>query len=267
MLELKSYTLMELNQMFPNRRNKDQSQSRNMNKKINAQSITRKLDRYNIEYAKTGRGNNTMITIEKINDPFKVYCISEIGLDSSMDFDKLLYAFYLFYHDKDFRWLPDEMIEDRIKAIGVITLSRQSVSRYKKILIKYLGLIRDFGNSENTVYYFAKGKEKKLCTREQYLDAWHLYFKVKDDNDGDYCAAYWEVILKYGGMPHKQNPILECAWTSVQKEYTELFNIVDDSYEIRFGNVERSHEKLLENFELEVFDPSRVPEYEIVRWH
>lgn len=257
--------------MFPNRRNKDQSQSRNMNKKINAQSITRKLDRYNIEYAKTGRGNNTMITIEKINDPFKVYCISEIGLDPSMDFDKFLYVCYLFYHDYDFRWLPDEMIEDRIKAINVVTLSRQSISKYKKILVEYLGLIRDFDNNENTVYYFAKGKEKKLCTREQYLEAWHLYFKVKNDENVDcwdaHWVAYWEVILKYGGMPHKQNPILERAWTSVQKEYTELSDIVDNSYEVRFGKAERSHEKLLENFELECFDPSKVPQYEIVRWH
>ena len=94
MIELRSYKRAELSAIL------------NTNSR---QGMLRKLDRWGVSYTDEGRGNNLVITITEIANPFKVYCITELDFDAGCDFQKVRNLLYYFFNDEEFMAMPDEV--------------------------------------------------------------------------------------------------------------------------------------------------------------
>ena len=168
----------------------------------NRQELQRKLDRYGVEYSVSGRGTRTEYEIQDIFDEFKLYCILDLGMSANTDFRKFAYFLYYFLNDDDFCWLPDETLERRMDENGS-HISRQTITNYKRKL-ENLEFIH---NSREYVYYFAKGQDQKITTREKYSKAWREYWENKD-SDKDSYEAICIMCANYGGVARKQ-PIME----------------------------------------------------------
>ena len=118
MLEVgRTYTRAELVKMFGNGTN---------------QGLTRKLTRNGIAYRSEGRGQKFKITVTGKENPFKVFCMNEFGLDGRTDYQKLRNFYYYFFNDEEFRAMPDEVKEARMEAEGK-HLSRKSVREVDKL--------------------------------------------------------------------------------------------------------------------------------------
>lgn len=50
------------------------------------QGIKRKLERYEVSFRITGRGENTIFTINEIKNEFKLFCIIELHFSAETDF-------------------------------------------------------------------------------------------------------------------------------------------------------------------------------------
>ena len=61
MLEVKTYSIQEMREILKSETKKQ---------------IDKKLKRYAVEFEVTGRGEKVSYTIKKLNDPFKVFCIT-----------------------------------------------------------------------------------------------------------------------------------------------------------------------------------------------
>ena len=81
MLDLKVYSKAELVEIFGTE---------------DTQGLKRKMQRYGIEFQTAGRGDNLTFDIIKTADPFKVFCIDELGYDGRTDFRKLREFLYCF---------------------------------------------------------------------------------------------------------------------------------------------------------------------------
>ena len=87
MLELKEYTKSELTEIF---RTKD------------TEGLKRKMDGYGVKYKSKGWGKKTVFEIQEIKEPFKVFCITELGFDGRTDYTKLRNFYYYFFNDEEF---------------------------------------------------------------------------------------------------------------------------------------------------------------------
>ena len=96
MLEIRSYTYAELSQMLGTR---------------DAQGICRRLTRWDVVYTVSGRRAQTIYDIIEIPDPFKVFCILDLGFSPQTDFDKLMFFLYYALNDDEFLWLPYGRLE------------------------------------------------------------------------------------------------------------------------------------------------------------
>lgn len=182
MLEMRTYTKMELNAMFGNG---------------GFQGLQRKLTRYGVEFACKGRGERRVFDILKISDPFKIFCITELDFDGGTDFRKLRNFYYYFFNDDEFRNLPDEEKEYRMEVEGN-KVSRQTITKYIEKLSK-----KDFIScfAGEYVYYFARRRERRIATQEEYSRAWKEYWEIRDTEG--YRAAIGYMIAKHGGVAKK----------------------------------------------------------------
>ena len=90
------------------------------------QGIDRKLDRYGVVYEVCGRGERAVYTVKGMADPFKVFAITELGYDANTDFTKLRNFYYHFFEDEEFRAMPDEVKEVRMRKMGHTVLQQSS---------------------------------------------------------------------------------------------------------------------------------------------
>ncbi len=179
------------------------------------QGIKRKLNNYGIEYSCSGRGRNLQIQIIKIPSlfQFRIFCITELNVAPQTDFRKFRNFLYYFMNDEDFRWLPDETIEIRLREKD-IPVSRQTISNYKRNLEAANLISLSTGNT--IVYYFAKNHQQRIVDKAEYLSAWHEYWENKEKYNSSRIAA--QIMReKYGGMARKQykaeiNGILFPVW-------------------------------------------------------
>lgn len=165
----------------------------------NRQAMTRKLERWGIAFIPNGRGNNLKITITNIEDPFKVYCITELGFDAGTDFKKVRNLYYYFFNDDEFMAMPDEVKEHRLDDRGK-HISRQTIANHLAKLNA-----KGFINQETYeyIYYFAYKHKQRIVNRSEYLKAWHEYWK--DIDDGLFSRdAINNMRAKYGGVARKQ---------------------------------------------------------------
>ena len=114
MLELKTYTKLEMVKMFGTK---------------DTQGLKRKLERYGVTFDVSDRGENIKFHIKEINNPFMLYCITELGCDGRTDFYTMRNFYYYFFNDDTFMAMPDE-VKETMMRLDNHTISRQAISRY-----------------------------------------------------------------------------------------------------------------------------------------
>ncbi len=206
MLELRTYTKSEMAAMFGT---------------SGRQALKRKLQRCGVEFTITGRGENTMFTIIRIANPFKIFCITELGFNDRYDFYKLLYFFYYFFNDEEFRAMPDEAKEILMGMSGH-PISRQTITGYTRKLDAANLIDR---NTSNYHYYFAHLHEYRVVEKEEYNIAWHNYWNDIKNGYNSFDAIY-RMIAKHGGVARKQ-PIPE--FNGIYNDKIKLFHdLIED---------------------------------------
>lgn len=188
MLECRTYTYAELSELFQTRDN---------------QGIKRRLERWGVQYETKGRGAGTTFDIQRIDNPFEMYCMLDLGFSPNTDFQKLTLFLYYLFNDDGFTGLPCEMMEATINADDLI-LSRQTIERYLRRLDDNNLLLRASGEYH---YYFAKKGNLIETTQEEYRQAWMEYWQAKNDGRPTQDAIC-EMCWKYGGVAKKQAIIL-----------------------------------------------------------
>lgn len=184
MLELRKYEKAELAEILKTKDN---------------HNIKQKLKRWGISYTQSGWGNNFEITITAIADPFKIYCITELGFGAGTDFQKVRNLYYAFFNDDEFMAMPDEVKEKRMRDNGR-PISRQSIARYlEKLNTKEL----IHRNTGEYLYYFALHQNQRFVEYEEYLKAWHEYWCDVDSGLRS-REAIENMIWNYGGVARKQ---------------------------------------------------------------
>ena len=167
------------------------------------QGIDRKLDRYGVVYEVCGRGERAVYTVKGMADPFKVFAITELGYDANTDFIKLRNFYYHFFEDEEFRAMPDEVKEVRMRKMGH-DVSRQTIATYTRKLEDNELISR---NTRDFIYYFAYKQTQRICDRSEYVQAWFEYWD--DIESGLNCYdAIANMMTDHGGVARKQ-PIPE----------------------------------------------------------
>lgn len=185
MLEERSYAKAELSAIL---------------KTNDAQGLKRKLETHKIDFTTTGRGESLVFHLEKIHDPFRVLCITDLGFAPNSEFKKLRNFMYYFMNDDDFRWLPDEVLEVRMREMGEDKgVSRQTIGKWKAKLFA-MDIINP---SDEYTYYFAYAQQQILTDKETYCKAWREYFTAKAEGV-PYELAISAMISTYGGVAKKQ---------------------------------------------------------------
>ena len=182
MLECRTYTYSELSGLFRTR---------------DTQAIKRKLDRWDIQYTAKGRRALQTFEIEKIRNPFKVYCLLDLGSSPQTDFTTLAFFTYNLLCDDEFQQLPATIMEERLRMDGH-TLSRQTIktylSRFEDADLICRGL--------HYVYYFAYGQTHIDTDEATYKRAWAEYWDmIRDGYTSD--SARIAMCSKYGGVARK----------------------------------------------------------------
>lgn len=211
MLEVKKYGVAELSAILGS---------------TGKQAIDRKLERYGIEYDSTGRGQSLVYDIKHIPDPFKVYCITKLGIPAQANFEKIRNLYYYFFCDEGFADLPLIEMAEYLEAEGV-PQSRQCVTKWIEYLrhLDYIG----FTNTDCKYYAIEKTHSKeKICreiAREDYSRAWSIYHQHKR-TDGCACA-YALMYNTLGGHPYKKPIYYKNA--IMFQEIQELIEIIIDT--------------------------------------
>ena len=211
MLEVKKYGIVELSAILGS---------------TGKQAIDRKLERYGIEYTSTGRGQALVYEIKNIPDPFKVYCITKLGIPAQANFEKIRNLYYYFFCDEGFADLPLIEMAEYMEAEGV-PASRQFVTKW----IEYLKDINYIHFTQKECRYYAIEKtpsKVKICheiTREEYRQAWAIYHQHKIE-DGCFLA-YARMYNTLGGHPYKKPIYYENA--IMFQEIQELIDIILDT--------------------------------------
>ena len=163
----------------------------------------KKLNRYDIVYFQNGRGKNATFNILEIKEPFKVYCVFDMGFDPNSDFKKLRnYLFFLLGED-EYCWLPDEPMEAYMRSKGYY-ISRQTISKYRTHLL-ILEYIHDGEYIYYRVYRDENDKEHhQQVEKEEYCKAWHLYWDKRNNEQWDSEQAFAYMYACFGGVPRKQ---------------------------------------------------------------
>ena len=229
MLEVKSYLLSDL-KVYLHTSNK--------------QNTDNKLKRYGVKYtlpSKTARSRNPIYEITEITNPFKLYCVFDLGLPPQTDFTKFRdFLFYLF-GDPDFSWRPAEMMEAYLDETHH-SISRQTISNYIKQLER-LGYVAKAGDMvyyrvyrEYPDYYSQDYIQKHdIVSREEYSAAWGIYWHYRRLG-ADSLAAFSIMYRRFGGAPRKQERVEQNALYTNELDY--LNKLVCESFLAEYGGQE-----------------------------
>lgn len=212
MLELKKYSFAELSKLLGTN---------------NTQSTNRKLQNWGIIYSREGNGQKSIYTLMKFENPFKVFCLSELGFAPQTDFIKFRNFMYYFLADDDFMNLPNSIKANRMSENGYI-ISRQTVVHYLEKLqhLKYI----EWSNGECRYYIINKYEEMTYAEeidREKYCEGWRIYWNVREEEG--YIVAYAKMRDHLGGHPYKQPVIHQNAFYA--KQFEMLNQLILDSFE------------------------------------
>lgn len=189
------------------------------------QGAQRKLSRYGVRFFANGWGKNASFNITAIDDPFKVYCILEMGFDANCDFKKLRnYLFFLLGED-EYCWLPDEPMEKYMRSKGFY-LSRQTITKYREHLERL-----NYIHGGDFIYYRVYRDDRdRQCyqqvEKEEYSKAWRVYWDMRNDG-ADSELAFACMYSAFGGVPRKQAKLIKNAFHL--KELNYLLDLVSTS--------------------------------------
>ena len=189
------------------------------------QGAQRKLSRYGVRFFVNGWGKNASFNITAIDDPFKVYCILEMGFDANCDFKKLRnYLFFLLGED-EYCWLPDEPMEKHMRSKGFY-LSRQTITKYREHLERL-----NYIHGGDFIYYRVYRDDRdRQCyqqvEKEEYNKAWRVYWDIRNDG-ADSELAFACMYSAFGGVPRKQAKPIKNAFHL--KELNYLLDLVSTS--------------------------------------
>ena len=184
MLEARKYTKTEMAEILETTDN---------------QGISRKLQRYGVEFERSGRGDKLIFDIKAVPDKFKMYCISELGYDGRIDFRKLREFLYCYINDDEFRAMPDEVKEYRMRA-DENPISRQTIAKYT-FQLKHLDIVNL--DSGRYIYYFAFKDIQRVTEHKEYVMAWKQYWENRE-NEMASIDAISIMIATFGGVARKQ---------------------------------------------------------------
>ncbi len=214
MLELKEYSLAEMAEAL-------------RSTAITKQAITRRLDNLPLTYTRDGRGNTLTFTIQSIQDPFKVYCILDLDIDSRADFKKLRNLFYYLFCVEGFVEMPMSEMEAWLNEADM-PVSRKTISKWLNYLQNIDFIMLD--KSDSIYYKIKKRNGQKIhmeIDRETYNKAWQIYFEEKKQRGSDW--AYWAMYEFLGGHPYRKPRIVQNAF--YQQEIEKLIDYVNLAFD------------------------------------
>lgn len=218
MIEIKQYSKQEIAEILGT---------------IDTQGINRKLQRYNVDFETTGWGNHCIYTIKAINEPFKVFSITEMGISANADFRKLKYIFLYLLNDDEFATLPMVEMQNILNSKGIY-ISRQTISKW----IDYLNSIDYIHRDRYDFHYYAVSKTEnnqkqyRVITKEEYCTAWKIYWEQKeiDQLEGNETTetAYADMYQYLDGHPCKVPVIIMNA--IYLKKINQMIEIINDEF-------------------------------------
>jgi len=194
----------------------------------NKEETDRKLRRYNVDYFANGRGSTLEYNITAIHDPFRLYCVFDLGYAPQTDFSKLRDFLYYLLSDEDFTWRPMEMMERYMRERGH-TISRQSIAKYLARMDQ-IGLLGLWGDA---VYYRVYRDENdqeqyEFVSKEEYCRAWRMYWDKRNNEGWDSAQAFAYVYAGFGGVPRKQPRVEQNVF--YLKELNFLLDLVKQDF-------------------------------------
>jgi len=176
------------------------------------EATDRKLGRYEIEYTTCGRGDTLTYTITNIHDPFKVFCVFDLGFAPQTDFDKLCDFIFFLLNDDDFTWRPFEMMEEYLRIAGR-GISRQTLANYTRHLERNDIVSTTAGDFVYYRVYKHYGvQQHEIVEKAAYSAAWKVYWDARE-RGYDSRAAYDVMYNVFQGTPRKQRIIVQNAFT------------------------------------------------------
>ena len=169
----------------------------------NNSQAEKKIKRYEVDYFLNGWGKTANFNITEIKNPFRLYCVFDMGFNPNSDFKKLRnYLFFLLGED-EYCWLPDEPMEAYLRSKGY-SISRQTITKYRT----HLELLEYIIHGDY-VYYRVYRDENDIEHHEQvemeeYNKAWHFYWDKRNYEQWDSEQAYAYMYACFGGAPRKQ---------------------------------------------------------------
>jgi len=212
MLETKDYIIGELETILNSR---------------GKQAVDRKLARYGIEFSSHGGGISRVYSLLKINDPFKVFCITEFGMAANCDFDRMRYFFYFLLCGEWLESLPIVQMPEFLAKEVNIQVSRQTLAAW----MQKLNASTYFMFSDSDVKYYKRKNDDAggcICTEidhGSYKKAWQIYFGVKEKT-GDTRFAYCRMYEFLDGHPFKKQILKANAF--FLKEIDYLIDLLTD---------------------------------------
>jgi hypothetical protein len=163
------------------------------------QGLERKMSGYGITFSVSGRGNNAVYEIADMDDPFKIFAITELGFGGNTSFEKLRNFYWYYFNDETFMAMPDEVKEVWMKSENK-TITRQTIANYTYKLVSH-GMVER--NTNNFIYYFAYKQTQRLTDKAEYVQAWKEYWQ---DISKGICSfdAICNMRMNYGGVARKQ---------------------------------------------------------------
>lgn len=202
MLEVRTYSYAELSEMMGTR---------------DPQGICNRLKRWGVVFTKSGRKPDITFQITEITDPFKVFCILDLGCPAQTDFNKMANVFYCILNDEQFRELPDERLELLFARQGQ-PVSRQTISNYFAYLEKNNLINRTGGDCK---YYFAREATLREASQEEYKQAWHEYWQARHEGHTSRTAIA-AMCARHGGVARKQTVAVLNAF------YLDTYDMLND---------------------------------------
>jgi hypothetical protein len=189
------------------------------------QAVDRKLTRYGIKFNSHGSGRNRIYSIAEISDPFKVFCITELGMSAGCDFDKMRYFFYYLFCADALDSLSHVDVHTFLAKNAGINVTRQTISDW----INKLNASEYWSFSDYRYFRIVKeadGKKRGIeISADDYKKAWQTYFGIKAQT-GDCSLAYAIMFENLGGHPYKKPRIVASAFYTKQIE--ELMDILNE---------------------------------------
>lgn len=200
-----------------------------------ARGVRDKLTRYNVDFIEGGgqRDQTKTYTITAIRDPFKLFCVFDLGIEPHTEFKKLRDFLFYLLTDDDFSWRPAEMMEVYLRRRFPNGASRQTITNYLKIFeAKNLIAV----NGEYVYYKVIRGtvQEHEIITEAEYKAAWAVYWDNRNGGD-DSDLAFSRMYRWLGGVPRKQQKIQQNAF------YTDTLDLLEryatDSFLAEYGEM------------------------------